>query len=328
MRGSRKGEGAVVATDLLQRLSGLRVDQSNGARRPHKPLLMLLAIQRLLVRGERELPFIEAERDLEPLLRLYAPPIRNAPDVTLPFWHLQSDQVWEVLGREHMARKGDGMPTKAAFRAAVGRIPETLAIRLASDRGLAARAVQILLDQHFAPSLHDDLRAALGLEDLAATQSTMRAEGVAEATPVHARAGLGTQRKRSFRDEVLAAYDHRCAVTGFQAMLGGALFCLEAAHVRWHSKGGPSTVANGLALTPTLHKLFDHGAWTLDDHCRVLVSRHFSGSDGAIQELRGLHGKPLRKPAPGCDEVAKSHIAWHRDPKLGGVFREPALPAR
>jgi predicted restriction endonuclease len=33
----------------------------------------------------------------------------------------------------------------------------------------------------------------------------------------------------------------------------------------------PSTVANGLALTPTLHKLFDHGAWSLDDSRRVIV---------------------------------------------------------
>ena len=108
------------------------------------------------------------------------------------------------------------------------------------------------------------------------------------------------RRDASFRAQVLAAYDQRCAVSGFQALLGGTLFCLEAAHVHWHSHGGPSTVANGLALTPTLHKLFDHGAWSLDDNRRVIVSRHFSGSDATLDLA--------------C-------IRWHREPELGGVFR-------
>lgn len=326
MRGSKGRSGAAVAQDLLQRLSHLRVDKANGARRPHKPLLMLLAIQRLLVRGQHKVPFDEAELELRPLLQLYAPPIRNTPDVTLPFWHLQNDQVWEVVGRDHMDRKGDGMPTKAAFRAAVGRIPDPYAIRLAADRGLAAQAVQILLNQHFAPSLHNDLRVALGLEGL--EDPAARAQAVAEAAPAYSAAGMRAQRNRSFRSDVLAAYGHRCAVTGFQALVGGMAFCLEAAHVHWHSQGGPSEVTNGLSLTPTLHKLFDHGAWTLDNKRRVLVSQQFNGQGKEFQQLRSLHGKPLRKPIADFQMVAEKYIAWHRDPKLGGVFREPALPTR
>lgn len=315
-----------MATDLLQRLSHLRVDKANGARRPHKPLLMLLAIQRLLVRGQHDLPFDEAELELRPLLRLYAPPIRNTPDVTLPFWHLQSDLVWKVVGREKMNLKGNGMPTKAAFRASVGHIPKRYAIQLAADPVLAAQAVQILLDQHFAPSLHDDLRIALGLVDLAVPRD--RAEAVAEVAPAYAALGLRIQRNRSFRSEVLDAYGHRCAVTGFQALVGGVAFCLEAAHVHWHSQGGPSDVSNGLALTPTMHKLFDHGAWTLDNRRRVLVSKLFTGQGKEFQQLRNLHGKPLRKTVADSQAVAEEYIAWHRDPKLGGVFREPALPTR
>ena len=82
---------------------------------------------------------------------------------------------------------------------------------------------------------------------------------------------------------------------------------------------------NGLALTPTLHKLFDHGAWSIDDDRRVVVSRHFSGSDGALAELRSLHGRPLRSPAPGFPPLSMERIRWHREPRLGGVFRTPAL---
>jgi putative restriction endonuclease len=74
-------------------------------------------------------------------------------------------------------------------------------------------------------------------------------------------------------------------------------------------------------LTPTLHKLFDHGAWSLDDSRRVIVSRHFSESDVALGELRALEGRPLRAPAPGYAPFDLECIRWHREPELGGVFR-------
>ena len=77
----------------------------------------------------------------------------------------------------------------------------------------------------------------------------------------------------------------------------------------------PSTVANGLALTPTLHKLFDHGAWSLDDSRRVIVSRHFSGSDVAPGELRALEGKPYHSPASGYAPYDPTHIRRRSKPK-------------
>jgi putative restriction endonuclease len=219
----------------------------------------------------------------------------------------------------------------AAFRKSSGHIPIRFAQLLQSDPGLAHRAIQLLLEKHFEPSLHADILSAVGLDTLLATgeqveQAAPGAGGdiqLAERAPGYAAARAA--RGSTFRAEVLAAYDHRCAVSGFQAMLAGTAFCLEAAHVHWHSQGGPSTVDNGLALTPTLHKLFDHGAWTLDDKRRVLVSRHFSGSDSAITELRALHGRALRTPVPGSPPIALDFIRWHREQSLGGVFRGPAI---
>ena len=67
---------------------------------------------------------------------------------------------------------------------------------------------------------------------------------------------------------------------------------------------------------------FDHGAWSLDDSRRVIVSRHFSGSDVALGELRALEGRPLRAPAPGYAPLDLECIRWHREPDLGGVFRK------
>lgn len=313
-RADRQRTQRAAREEFLRRLSGLNVDRSGGVRKPHKPLLLLLAIARIVRRGERELEFGEVEAALLPLLRLYAPPVRS-PDPRLPYWHLRSDEVWSVLGSERLALQANGRPTLADLRRTRGCIADRFVGPLLADEGFARDAVARLLDEHFEPSLHPDILAAVGLEPdwLAARPSAAAAVRVREA------------RDPSFRDAVLAAYDQRCAVTGFQAMIGGALFALEAAHVHWHSKGGPSQVTNGIALQPTLHKLFDHGAWTLDDDRRVLVSSEFSGSDVALGLLRPLHGKRLREPVRAECAVDGAFIRWHRKPELGGVFRWPPL---
>ena len=90
-------------------------------------------------------------------------------------------------------------------------------------------------------------------------------------------------------------------------------------------EGGPDRVDNGLALQPTLHLLFDRGAWTMTDDRRVVVSRRFTGSEEAVSLLRGLHGRRLRDPLPGCAPVSSEFIRWHREPERGGVFRGPGL---
>ena len=93
----------------------------------------------------------------------------------------------------------------------------------------------------------------------------------------------------------------------------------------WHAQGGPATVDNGLVLEPTLHKLFDRGAWSLTDDLRVIVSAEFTGSDEAVQMLRSHHGSRIRPPLPGNPTPDAEYIRWHRDESLGGVFRQPAL---
>lgn len=180
---------------------------------------------------------------------------------------------------------------------------------------MAKNIIRLLLDAHFPESLHDDIVAATGLM-------------LPEVTIVAERPSVyGTVRRDpKFRGRVLRAYEHRCAVTGFRAALGGAYFGCEAAHVQWHAYDGPDTVENGLAMEPTLHKLFDAGAWSLTDDRRILVSADFTGTDAAVDRMRSRHGQSLRSPLPGESLVSTEYIRWHREPELGGVFRHPALP--
>jgi putative restriction endonuclease len=300
--------------DLLHRVEGLNTDRSGDRRAPHKPLLLLIAISKLL-RGHRRLSFSEIEGQLLPLLTAYAPPVASRHQPELPYWHLRSDDLWDVEGASQFPRQKGGFPRLAAIRSSTGGLPDDVAGLLESDAGSVSRVVRALLEEHVPPSVHDDILASVGLDIEALTA---RSDGVPKPT--------SRARDPGFRDSVLRAYEHRCAFSGFRAALAGTYFGCEAAHVQWHAYDGPDVVANGVALEPTIHKLSDARAWSLIDDRRILVSANYTGTDEAVARLRAHHGRPLHSPLPGNARVSPAFIRWHRDAKLGGVFREPALP--
>ena len=81
-------------------------------------------------------------------------------------------------------------------------------------------------------------------------------------------------RDASFRRQVCEAYDDRCAVTGLRIINGGGRSEVQAAHIWGVGEGGPDVVQNGLALSGTVHWLFDRHLISLTDDYRLLVSHN------------------------------------------------------
>lgn len=304
-----------IARTIIQKVEGLNTYRRGDRRAPHKPLLLLIALSELF-EGRRSLSFSDVETRLLPLLKSYAPPVRARHQPELPYWHLQNDELWSVLGAGQLPKQKGGFPTMLALRQTSAGFPDDIADALLAEKSLVARIIDVLLYEHFPPSVHDDILAQVGLADFG--------EAVDAEPPLDFR--IVRRRNPAFRKQVLRAYEYRCAVTGFRAALGGSYFGCEAAHVKWHAYDGPDIVANGISVEPTLHKLFDAGAWTLTDDRRILVSKNYTGSTSAIQRLRDHHGRSLRSPIQGEAQVSPEFIRWHRESKQGGVFRGPALP--
>lgn len=297
-------------SEYLDRIRCLNVYRRGDRRAPHKPLLLLVAISRLL-EGQRDLPYSEVEPILGRLLSAYAPQVVGQHQPELPYWHLRSDELWEIVpGAESFPRQAGGFPKMASLRSSTGHLPPNFADALLSSPELVQEVVSTLLDGHFPESRHEDILADVGLE-----------------LPDRPPETPGSRRRDPrFRENVIRAYEHRCAVTGFRAALGGLFVGCEAVHIQWHCHEGPDTVDNGLAVEPTLHKLFDAGVWSLTDDRRVLVSADFTGTDATVERIRGLHGETIRSPLPGESPVSVEYIRWHRESDLGGVFHRPALP--
>lgn len=304
----------ITEQDILKKFTTLNINRSGDRRSPHKPLLILIAIARLQ-QGQTKLQYSDATSSLLPLLRSYAPPVKSSHQPELPYWHLQGDGIWEVSDADTLPRQSGNFPRIGALRKTEAGFSQEVIDVLRQSPKLARKIVNLLLEHHFPSSIHEDLLAHVGLEDFSGhnNEDTLMDENVTR------------RRDPNFRINVLRAYEHRCAVTGFRAALGGAFFGCEAAHVRWHACEGPDIVANGICLEPTVHKLFDVGAWTLTDDRRILVSKDFTGSETAVARLRENHGRKLSDPIQGESSVSVEFIRWHREPQLGGVFRYPAI---
>jgi putative restriction endonuclease len=81
-------------------------------------------------------------------------------------------------------------------------------------------------------------------------------------------------REASFRRRVLAAYDDTCAITGLQLVNGGGKAEVQAAHIWSVADGGPDVERNGIALSSTVHWLFDRHLISLTDSHGLLVSHN------------------------------------------------------
>jgi putative restriction endonuclease len=81
-------------------------------------------------------------------------------------------------------------------------------------------------------------------------------------------------RDANFRLLVCRAYGDRCAVTGLRIVNGGGRAEAQAAHIKSVAAGGPDVVQNGIALSATVHWLFDRHLISIDEEYRLLVSHN------------------------------------------------------
>ena len=130
------------------------------------------------------------------------------------------------------------------------------------------------------------------------------------------------RRDPNFRAAVLSAYRLRCAVCSQDVRIGSMTVALEAAHIKWHQAGGPDIVSNGLCLCSTHHKLFDLGAFTINENLHLLVSEHITGSDQLDELLLRYHAREIARPVQQEQMPDSSHLRWHRQI----VFKEGSLP--
>ncbi|MEA2960513.1 MAG: putative restriction endonuclease [Alphaproteobacteria bacterium] len=118
-------------------------------------------------------------------------------------------------------------------------------------------------------------------------------------------------RDRIFRRIVLRAYSERCAISGLKLINGSGRAEVAAAPIRPVEANGPDIISNGIALSGTVHWMFDRGLLSLSDDLQILVSRQANDPEGirALINKSGYALPPQRlfeRPYPGF-------LRWHRE---------------
>ncbi len=118
-------------------------------------------------------------------------------------------------------------------------------------------------------------------------------------------------RDASFRRNVCEAYGYRCAMTGLRIVNGGGRAEVQAAHIWPVAEGGPDSIQNGIALSATVHWLFDRHLISLTDDYGLLVSHNKVPAE--IRTLFEKQAQRIRLPADQQLWPLPKYVARHRE---------------
>ena len=212
----------------------------------------------------------------------------------------------------------NGRPLESALTAADGS---------PKSGGAQQLAVRRLLDSEFARIVSMGLPQ--DLEAMEARRYDPKGPDIDDATvpfgrPVIERLTSRPYRDVAFRRKVREAYDYRCAISGLRLRNGGGRPEVQAAHIRPVERQGSDSVRNGLALSGTLHWMFDRGLISVAADHTILVSRNKVPSD-VVDRLILPHGK-LCLPSAERDWPHPENLQWHRENVFGQMVSDDPMP--
>lgn len=119
----------------------------------------------------------------------------------------------------------------------------------------------------------------------------------------------------AFRRSVRAAYDNRCAVTGLRLINGGGRPEVQAAHIQAVEDKGPDSIRNGLALSGTIHWMFDRGLVSVADDMSILKAKGHLPDE--VERLINVSGR-LNLPKDPAQWPHPAYLAYHREHRFKG----------
>ena len=297
---------------LFRHLTTLRQGQTKFGLAPHKPVL-LLAVVEGFEKGYLNSPEITISEEL--LTNFYdiwklLVTTRNIPDFSLPFFHLGTEKsgIWQLQpwpGVTIPVTKSNSIKSFKALRNTVqfARISDEF-YRALMDPLQREEIKQILLERYF-----PDTAYRLMDKRIDRFSETVKKEILYEPDVNYARKVIRhfesitteereeeiTLRNHIFRKAVWEKYDHRCAISGMKIETPNRVSMVDACHIIPFAQSHDDTISNGIALSPTFHRAFDHGLIAITNDYTIAVNKRIT--DHSLSNgLMEYHGKPIILP--------------------------------
>lgn len=193
---------------------------------------------------------------------------------------------------ESFLRKDDGTVNTGAFQNAVRLLPRN--------------EFEVICQLGLAPALED-----AGVLPEAMVAETQAEYGGLRGVEIASR----TVRDAAFSRIVRDAYDCTCAMTGLQLMNGGGRCEIEAAHIRPVELDGPDSPRNGIALSRTVHWMFDRGILSISDGGEILTAKRLVPEQ--VQRMLNPDGR-IRLPGDRTLAPHKAFLRFHREHRFKG----------
>jgi putative restriction endonuclease len=166
------------------------------------------------------------------------------------------------------------------------------------------------------PSGEYRLICQVGFNDTVAFGASVPVEMTLAEDPVpYGRTNRTELLERPFRDAaftrvVRRAYESTCAMTGLKLINGGGRCEIEAAHIRPVENEGPDSPRNGVALSRTIHWMFDRGILSIGEQGEILMATRLVPN--AVRRMLNPDGKATL-PTARALSPHPIFLRYHRD---------------
>jgi putative restriction endonuclease len=187
-----------------------------------------------------------------------------------------------------------------------------------TNKGAFGRAVRSLSDGEYDLILRAGFTKTLEATEQPPARTEHAGRGFADdgqapfERPIIERVVARPFRDAAFAAQVKSAYENTCAMTGLKIINGGGRPEVQAAHIRPVAHNGVDSVRNGLALSGTIHWMFDRGLVSIDDDYSILIAKD-RVPDTVCRLLRAdlkliLPTKPDIRPHPKYINYHREHV--------------------
>lgn len=183
-----------------------------------------------------------------------------------------------------------------------------------TNKGRFGRSLRVISAEEYR------LICQVGFNDTAYNNPRTSEMALAEDPAPYGRSTRTQLLERPFRDVaftrvVRSAYESTCAMTGLKLINGGGRCEIEAAHIRPVEADGPDSPRNGIALSRTIHWMFDRGILSIGERGEILMATRLVPEP--VKRMLNPDGK-VKYPATMALSPHDVFLRYHREKLFKG----------
>jgi putative restriction endonuclease len=279
--------------DFQQELESIKLNRTGSVVSLHKPLLLLLTISEVIRGHKNQFLYDDLEPTLTTLLSKYG--LKNTKTVQpqYPFIYLAGNPtIWQCTV-EKLTLKHPDAASRKDLLGAFGSF-STEFYQFISSKTNAIKCIKYLLNSYWPEAYHAEILYELGVFELGLIQNSSKKD-----------------RSRQFVEEVLDAYERKCAICNQSIRLGDTLVGIDACHLKPLQHFGDDKIDNGLALCKIHHWAIDRGAISISNDMVLMVSKKLNGNK-LFEYFTSFENQSVFIPRDKALALDEKNIDYHK----------------